>query len=335
MADVKVPLLECLAHTVLVLVVIAQAVFLDTQLVEYAGPDYSWFIIVDLGIVLLFIVGNSASCEKRAARNPTSDSPPSEAAGAQPSAYVVWAPYSLFMAVRIVIMFKTFARTLPIGGLLGVNALKTAIGLTAGVYALVVATHHRLPAGEKAAQRYYLAYMEKTVAFELLDSVQLLSVLFVNESRFLLSWHLENAILGFGCAALLLPLIPLVQLAQMRSGVAHPSELFCLVHALLHAALVNIPFMLIRLYLWHYHGYEAGMFLLKNMFGVVGALFSVLAAMPFCKRINWPVLSMSRASVAGGGQRDSQSANAEEIPMRVSENPSASQPPSEKVAVFY
>lgn len=55
-------------------------------------------------------------------------------------------------------MFKTFARDLPAEGWMGTNLMKIAIGMAAGVFAVIIAGHHRGRSSER--HRFCLKWMQ-------------------------------------------------------------------------------------------------------------------------------------------------------------------------------
>lgn len=192
-----------------------------------------------------------------------------------PCGYVTWGFYSVVLVARLCVFFKYFARTLPTSGVFGTNGLKAVIAGSAAIYALLVASHHC--DANASNQYFYIKYMEKTVAFEILDSVQLLSILFVEEGpRFLLSWEEENCILAFGCITLVLPIVPLLQMSYLNYNDKRASEVFNVIHGAMYALFVNIPYLVIRVRLWHLNNFEATVFLVKNAVGIVSALWALL-----------------------------------------------------------
>ena len=49
------------------------------------------------------------------------------------------------------------------------------------------------------------------IVFELLDTVEFLSILFINEDQLLVSFEVENAIIAYSCINLIMPAVALFQ----------------------------------------------------------------------------------------------------------------------------
>lgn len=85
--------------------------------------------------------------------------------GLLPYAFVTWNVYSVVLAAKVATMFKTFARDIPADGWMGTTTMKIAIGLAAGIFALIIAGHHR--SGTSERHKFCLKWMQVRISSSL------------------------------------------------------------------------------------------------------------------------------------------------------------------------
>lgn len=114
--------------------------------------------------------------------------------------------------------------------------------------------------------------------FDILDGVHFLAILFNHEGIPFLTLHhgVENIIVGLVCLNFLLPSISLLKLFHRLSDddkKVRRSRLWTLigdtVNVSLYLLCINIPYLLVRCYLWSIMKLELSVFLIKNCIMIV------------------------------------------------------------------
>ncbi|OQV24527.1 hypothetical protein BV898_01588 [Hypsibius exemplaris] len=270
------------------ILIVAQACLLDYFMVTAQGlPALGW-IVADLQVLVVFVCCNYMAIRYffRMHHQKKTVSPAPEM-GLLPYAFIIWISYSIVLMAKVAYMFKTFARSLPaeytaMEGYFGTNMMKIAIGLSAGIFALLIAGHHRSRASQR--HRFCLKWMQSHVVFELLDTVEFLSILFINEDQLLVPFAVENAIITYSCLNLILPFVGLYQLSSVNFARTKPNENFTIYQTLLATVMVNIPYLVIRLYLWHTLNFTTALFIMKNFIAIVGSFWELRMFIPYCAR---------------------------------------------------
>ncbi|XP_074644248.1 uncharacterized protein LOC141901073 [Tubulanus polymorphus] len=116
------------------------------------------------------------------------------------------------------------------------------------------------------------------VMFDILDSVEFMEVLFVQESNITskMNFNLERSILAFPLIGFILPFFPLLILSCTYTHASEKKQLIMrLVHSLISILLINIPFFVIRLYLWGERHSDLSSFVMKNGILIFLSIFEV------------------------------------------------------------
>lgn len=191
--------------------------------------------------------------------------------GEHPMSYISWLLYSLLLVLKITLIFKMeLVNQLDPDSFLGPQVMKMALALTAFAFFIFVEGHY--DAARNTDRALYIAGLVKGNAFEVFDSITFLSLLFVAETGMLFSFAYENAIIVFGCITLLLPNFCLYKLSHNDYGLIKTNVTMSFVYKMLHLFLVNIPYMIVRIYLWSTMGQEVSIFLVKNVLHIILAL---------------------------------------------------------------
>jgi hypothetical protein len=111
-----------------------------------------------------------------------------------------------------------------------------------------------------------------TIAFDLIDSVQFLDVLYVYESRVLLSYELHTAVVAFACINFVLPTTLLLALLIRSEVWLRRLPYFSKVA---YIVVVNVPMFVIRCITWHYHQKEVSVFIVKNALEVGKSIYDM------------------------------------------------------------
>ncbi|XP_022102466.1 uncharacterized protein LOC110985627 [Acanthaster planci] len=278
-------ILSLTAKVACIFVLILQSTLLDYVIVQWdtSASDvgrYIW-IAFDALIVIFWIIAMIMS--HRFFHNPNQQKVPTEGyTGKQliilalkelPFAYVSWLFYAIVLVAKINAIFTAkFAEALTSSteSLRSNTSLKIILSLAGVIFALMAYAHHN-----EAHNSKYKLLIEKigtAASIDLLDVIMLLDILFVNVSRVLVTFTLDRTIRTFASICILLPVLPLVALRVISSsGTAKTDKVFPMVMVLnsaLYLFLVNIPLLIIRMFLWVHHDVDVTTFLTKNVLAI-------------------------------------------------------------------
>ncbi|XP_037069461.1 uncharacterized protein LOC119090712 [Pollicipes pollicipes] len=194
--------------------------------------------------------------------------------GILPLSYASWVVYSTVVVAKVVVIFTSeIPNTLQPTDRWGPQLLKIAIASSGAVFMLLVEGHH--DAEPNSARNTYIRLLCGSTAYEIMDSVQFLSLLILSDSGMILPFTLENTVLVLAAVNFLLPTLTLYKLSLSDFGLETGSPYIVLTYKLLHLALVNVAYMVIRIKLWVSLGGDISLFLMKNILGVFTALYSL------------------------------------------------------------
>lgn len=195
--------------------------------------------------------------------------------GVLPLCYITWICYAILLVTKICFIYKSeIINMLNPKDSFGPQLLKFSVSASTVVFILLVSAHHD---AEKNSQRALaIKSMCTNTAFELLDSVALLSLLVIKESHLIFTYEFENIVISFAVMNYFLPTIALYQFALTDYGqVIRPLDLNGVYH-LCHMVLVNIPYLVIRIYLWSGYGSDISLFIMKNVISILWHLKDII-----------------------------------------------------------
>ena len=185
-----------------------------------------------------------------------------------PLCYITWLCYAILLVSKICFIYKSeIINTLNPRDALGPQLLKFSVSASTIVFILLVSAHH--DAAKNSQRAIAIKSMCTTIAFELLDSASLLSLLVIRESHLIFTYDFENIVLSFAVLNYFLPTIALYQFSLTDFGqMERPLDLKGVQH-LCHLTLVNIPYLVIRVYLWSGFGSDISLFITKNVIEIL------------------------------------------------------------------
>ncbi|XP_078587770.1 transmembrane protein 121B-like [Branchiostoma floridae x Branchiostoma japonicum] len=250
------------ARLLCVLVLVCQGALLDYCLAFYLNLNWLGWITADIVVVCLWLYALITSY--RYFRQKWMSPGLARIGDELPFAFISWFVYACLYVPRVAIIFKwEIADELTDHDWFGPNALKTTLALSAPLFLLLLYGHH--DAKPHTNRKNYVDRLALGVTFDILDSLELLDILFVQESRVILTFELENAILSFACIVFFLPTVALFELRKSRSDGEVASVNFGVLYSLLFMLLVNVPFLVIRMLLWNIYNQDVSVFLIKNV----------------------------------------------------------------------
>ena len=243
--------------------VLLQGAVLDYYLVTYKNKYwYSW-IVADVALFFTFFMAFVISYRHLILAKESKEQKTRIQTGPLPLGYFAWLVYSSLLAARVAIIFKDIAFRLNEEDFFGPNTLKIAISSAAFIFLFLLLTHHN--AETDSLRKVFINELTGTVVFDVLDSVDVLDVLFDHEAIEDFPVHLDTAIISVACINLILPTLPLATLSSTHFGHKKASREIIFLHKMLLVFLVNLPLLIIRLLLWHVLSKEISVFPIKNL----------------------------------------------------------------------
>ena len=248
-----------------VVLLVVQGAVLDYFLMS--GKRSSWlaWIVTDVVVVSTWVVAMWMSHRKSLRST-------DQAKDGLKFTYIAWVVYAAHLVPQVAILFKLTVHLLDDNRLFGPNLLKMNLCLTPMLFLFLVFGHD--DAKSHSSRKYYLEKMTAAVTLDLFDSVEMLEYLFDKEK---ISPAIENSILAFSCTNIFLPTFALFELKYNKfhdSGEVSPVS-FKFIYICSFMLLVNVPFLVLRMILWHGYHLEISVLLAKNVLGVVMGLVEV------------------------------------------------------------
>ena len=195
--------------------------------------------------------------------------------GYHPLGYLSWFCYSSVLVAKIVVIFKSEIINFADSdyAVLGSQMMTLNLGFSALVFFLLVKGHHdSVPNSYEAS---YISSLIQGTTLEIFDSTSFLSVLYVDTTDIMFSYSFENVLIAFACINFILPNICFYKLSYNDYGQKSSLPILSLIYKLCHLFLVNIPYMVIRIYLWITFDYEVSIFLAKNIILILQSLIAI------------------------------------------------------------
>ncbi|XP_071747713.1 uncharacterized protein [Lepeophtheirus salmonis] len=209
--------------------------------------------------------------------------------GTLPFSFISWFVYSTYLTIKLCIIFsssipeqmtrqdeeeeKQTEQILRAGS----NLLKVTIGSSALIFIIMLQAHHNHD--HDSTHSGYVAGVCHNTAIEVFDSVTLLSLLFVNESKYLSDWHLDNAIIALSSINLILPTFAIYMMSLSDFGRKLDKIVkIKFAYQLLQLTVINIPFLGLRMYLWVQYNFNLSLFVVKNLCYIFMLLHSLYPA---------------------------------------------------------
>ncbi|XP_074645591.1 uncharacterized protein LOC141901917 [Tubulanus polymorphus] len=245
-----------------ILVAVLQSVLLNAYLVMYFNTRwYSWIVadVIVIGVLAWALAQSYIYIFYPHKRPRETD----KYSGELPFGYIAWLFYVVILLAKAAIIFKHIANQLKESYVFGPNTLKASLALSSIMFLLLFNSHSNAPLNSD--RKRIMNAWSTSVTFDIIDSVEFMEVLFVQESRVMLTFNLENIILSFGLISFILPVFPLLVLSHTPLGKKPYSIKVQIVHVLAFTFLVNVPFFGIRMYIWHVLISDISSFVVKNL----------------------------------------------------------------------
>ena len=189
-------------------------------------------------------------------------------------AYIVWIVYAVHLVPKVATLFKLKAPVRDDKNIVfGPNLLKMNLCLTPMLFLFLIYSHHEVKSCSQ--RKYYLEKMTAAVTLDLFDSVEMLEYLFDKKK---IPVEIENAILSFSCMNTFLPTFALFELKFNKfldNGEVSPIS-FKFIYICSFMFFVNVPFLVLRLVLWHGYHLDVSVLLAKNALAIIMGIIEIL-----------------------------------------------------------
>ena len=269
MANICIKMCESMyqipTRVICIMFVVLQGAILDYYLIKHKNIYwYSW-VIADLALVFVFTMAFIISYRHLILAKESAIKNLHVQTGGLPLSYFAWFVYSTLLAIRVAIIFKDFAWQLDEKDFFGPNTLKINIALAAIIFLLLLMSHNNASPRLELERKHFITELTGTVVFDVLDSVDVLDILFDLKAIEDFPAHMDTAIIVIACLNFILPTIPLMTLSRTHFGHKSAPKDIMMMHKMLLVFLVNLPLLNIRLLLWHLLSREISVFPMKNV----------------------------------------------------------------------
>ena len=193
----------------------------------------------------------------------------------------MWVPWFLYIvayAASVVLIFTKVTDKLHYSDFWGPNTLSTVLCITPVL--LILLLTGIIPAGnQKLVQR-----ITASVVLDLFDAIEMLEIILIQEYQlFDFPDLLERCILAFVVVALLLSALALFQhkVKPLTDEVAIRRKTV-IFRSSLQVFFVNVAFLIIRALVWLEYGYDASIFITKNVLAIIFSLSEIFAKFEWC-----------------------------------------------------
>ena len=197
--------------------------------------------------------------------------------------WIFWFIYIVLYMIAVALVFGLTVHKLHKSETYGPNFLKIMLCITPALLVLV------LQLVISPAYRKDVLSLSVFAALDLFDGIEMLEiVLMQNEIEdFNLDGPVEKAIIAFACISFVVTSLSLAlnklddsdSVIETRGDSDNPVSL-CL--GLCEILFTNVPFLVLRLYVWDAYGYEASIFIAKNIVSLVVGLVEFCIACKCC-----------------------------------------------------
>ncbi|XP_029646808.2 uncharacterized protein LOC115220769 [Octopus sinensis] len=261
-------------HIVCVILLIIQMGFLDVYLSTYINKLWLMWIIADVVTVVLFItvLVFSYIYSRRENIEPQNFQVISKVEKL-PLICIAWGVYSIVLFLKVLFCFENFSVTLGKKDNLGPNILKLTLALSAPLFLIYLLC--QVSTSPDNENRRYIDRITSGVTIDIFDTVDFLDILFVHQSKVLLSFAMTKTILGFSLINIFMPLIPLFLVSHSHYGKIKLRDNFMNLYRILMIVIINVPYLVIRLRLIHIYGHNMSIFLIKNFLSIFIAFINI------------------------------------------------------------
>ena len=246
---------------------VSQAVVLTLILVQHHNRNFWWFILAyvpSAAYMAYFFLKTSIAKDDKAVRH----------------VVAIWSMYVFCAFVPIVAtIFFTVIENLSRTNNLGPNVLRMTLCFAPGLLILLL----NVTISEEHLK--FILTLSVTTALDLFDSIEMLEIILLDGHEFHLKDRTKIPIIVFACFGFLVSPVTLLQhrIESATSGDIKDRKKMALIKAFVQRFLVNLPFLVIRIYVWTEHGYESTVFIAKNIIALIVGILEIVIAIKCCE----------------------------------------------------
>ena len=191
----------------------------------------------------------------------------------------LWFIYVLFYTISVALIFAQIAHELEETDTYGPNCLKSALSIAPALLVLV------LQLVISPSYRRDVLSLSVFAALNLFDGIEMLEIVLMQNERedFDLDDNVEICIIAFACLSFLVTSLGLARNKFNKDGrVEERDNKLAVCLGLCEIFLTNVPFLGLRIYVWVDCGYEASLFIAKNVVSLVIGLVEFFIACKCC-----------------------------------------------------
>ena len=183
--------------------------------------------------------------------------------------WLIWATYIPAFLVAVAVIFSKVVHHLDSDQTFGPNALKGTLCITPALLILL------LYLTICPTYRKSILNISVTAALDIFDSIEMLEIILLQEREdFQLSNGLKIAIILFACACFLISPLGLAR-NKMDDVEIKERQNTSIWYGLIQIFCINLPFLILRLIVWLDCGYEASIFIAKNIISLVISIIEI------------------------------------------------------------
>ncbi len=188
--------------------------------------------------------------------------------------WAVWFAYTVFAFVPIVaVIFGLVVNKLENDETPGINAIRFMLCITPVLLILL------LSITISPEHWKFVLTLSATASLDLFDGIEMLEVILLQHQTGPVFLKLSNettaCIIFFACLNFVVSPLALIQhkLTGNKEGDVKPRKNTTIIKAVIQMGLINLPFLILRSFIWAKHQYESSVFLTKNIISlVIGSL---------------------------------------------------------------
>ena len=285
-----------LSRLSIMVLLIAQICIINNILAYYKGSDKWWTLLITDSVYFVFFLIHISSTYRIFVVNYKSSIDQSKLRF--PWGPLAWVIYSVVLCSKIIIIFTSFAPRMEEGTIVGPNTLRAMIGMTAIIFFLLLMSHMHKDIHPEL--RIFIYSIGATVPIDLLDTMDIMELLYDAEEKRMITDDMLNMILFIIVVNLLIPVFPLSVLHIPDIHKKHIFTQLMIIQKVIQIIIINLLFMTVRLILWQHFGKGFSTFIIKNvlMIGILSYdIFGICKEEHDLKKIETPNIVFEKGEV--------------------------------------
>ena len=193
--------------------------------------------------------------------------------------WIFWLIYIVLFTISVGMIFGLIADQLKTSETYGPNFLKAILCIAPALLVLV------LQLVISPSYRNGVLALSVFAALDLFDGIEMLEIVLMQNEKedFVLDDGVEKCIIAFACSSFVFTSLGLARKEFTgKNTVVERSDEVPICLGLLLILLTNVPFLVLRIYVWIDCGYEASIFIAKNIVSLVVGLVEFCIACKCC-----------------------------------------------------